>query len=369
MIPTIYLRSSSLKDWLECPIKYYLRYCLGILFPSGPSAKIGSTVHKIIEILANIKQHEQAGTLADINYFDPETGWQCPGIDTINDIDIGKLSQFVYDYYTKDIKPEDIPKTYQRKDPRKSLNAWIPFKKVTTALENLFAMSPRSFDVRQLNVYDCEHKFDIEIKEDWSKYQFTFRGKEYKGNLRFKGSIDLIIKNEDDTYSIVDWKTGDPVNHATGEEKTYEEFYDDIQGQLYYLIATKYLGLNVRDVTFVYPVANKCFTVVYEDDDSILERIRKIYFNMQQTQVVEPNKTDLCMKLCPYFKNTFDAVTTEPRVKPREYIWENPETALVEKKEYRICGQCSLYCKDNNPEYIMDILARKDFNIGQYTNS
>jgi len=371
MIPVTYFRSSSIKEYESCPLRYFANFNLGLKYPSGPSAMAGTIFHKIMEILAQLKISQQEKEQRNHEwglYCDEETKMSFSFVD-IATIDIDKLTESIYEFYIKDIDPARVPKTYQRKTPEASVKAWIPLKKIKQSVENVMAMQPRSFDVRNMNVFAIERKFDIEIKEDWAKYDFTFRNKHYQGHLRIKGSIDLVIEREDGSLEIIDWKSGNSLNLDTNEEKTYDDYYNDIQLQLYYWAIRKlYPEREISAVTIVFLNESKCFSITYDDENIITNRIRSIYEEMQQATRPAKIDSEFCMRFCPYCKNDFSTVITKPLVKPREYIWTN-EAGLNEYRQYKMCGQLNLYLENYSPLEVMESIARYGFNIGEYVNT
>ena len=367
IIPVVYFRSTSLKTWEHCNLRYMAEYCMGLRFPSGPAAVAGTVFHEVSEVLAICKKAQDELEPGTRTYEDKEKNINI-SYEDVNDIDIEKLSKDIYEYHINKIDPARVPKTYQRKTPEASVRAWIPFKKIQTSINNVMAMEPRNFDVRQMSIVATEQKFDIELKEAWSKFDFKFKGKHYKGNLRLKGSIDLIVKGEDGGIELIDWKT-------SAEDKSYEEASLDLQLAMYYLVCKKYLGLDVRQVTVVYVNTGTCCSVVF-DENFVLEKIRSVFEEMQSCTKPFKNDSDDCVKFCPLCKRSFDEVDTLPKVRAREYNWID-DSGLEVKKTYRICGQLNLYLEqtDENgqqlytPLQLMEILARKDMDLTAYTNT
>ena len=370
MIPCTFFRSSSITEYTNCPLRYFANHCLGIKYPAGPAALSGTIFHKIMEILAQCKISQQEKLRLSQQwglYYDVETqlSFSFPDISTI---DVEKLTENVYEFYIKQIDPSRVPKTYQRKTPEASVRAWIPFKKVKESVDNVMSMSPRSFDPRLMDIVAVEQKFDVEIKEPWARYDFVFRGKRYSGQLRLKGSIDLIIRNDDGTMSIIDWKSGKSENMNTGEKKTYEDYAQDLQMAMYYMVTRRYLNMDVSDVTLCFLNERECYTLHF-DEDMVLDKIKSIYEEMQTSTRPSKIDSDFCMRFCPYSKNDFSTITTKPLVKPREYTWTN-EVGINENRVYRMCGQINNYFTSGYlPLQVMEAIARKDFDLEAYINT
>ncbi len=375
MIPITYIRSSSLKTYLDCGLRFFADFNLGLKWPSGPAAILGSIFHEVQEILGLCKILQQSGTRDPkdnkFHFTDANKGIELVFND-IYEIDIEKLSKDIYDRWCSYIDPSRIPKSYSK------IERWIPFKKVQDSLKNIIEMSPRSFDIRSMDVYAVEKRFNYVIPDEWARYDFIFRNKQHIGQLSIKGSIDLIIKGPDNKYEIIDWKSGSAINFSTGQEKSYDDYCNDIQLQLYYLAAKRVLGLDVSQVTIVYPnekvvggryTTGKSFSIVFENDNDIINTVRSIYEDMQSANRPKRVNSDFCIKYCPYCKNTFDAVESKPLIKAREYLWQ-PEGQEPEKKTYKICGQLSKYFDVGfSPLQVMECLSRDSFNIGAYVNS
>ena len=347
MLPVTYFRSSSVKEYEGCALRWFASYCLGLKFPSGPKAILGTVFHEIMEVLANAKMNNE-----DVDVIDLEI-----------------LTKQIYDKTVDTVDFSRVPPSYHRKSgERKSIEAWVPFRSLKQSVENVMAMQPRSFDPRKMNVVAVEKKFDIEVKEPWAKYDFTFRGKRYQGNLRLKGSIDLIVANDDGTVSIIDWKSGQSNDLNTGEKKTFESYQDDLQMALYYLVCRRHLGYDVRDATICFLNESICYSL-YFDEDLVLEKIRSIFEEMKHCTRPLKNDTLFCQRFCPYSKNTFERITSKPLIRPREYDYVNDEGILERGRTYRMCGQIDLYFRSGcTPLQIMEAIAREDFDIAEYRN-
>jgi len=342
MVPQTYLRSSSIKSFQDCQLRFFADFCLGLKFPSGPSAVSGTIVHEILEYLA----HNQ---------------------DTADE-QIEDVCKEIYQQHIDKVDPSRVPKSSQRKTPEASIKAWIPYKKVKDSITNVLAMSPRSFDPRKMKVIATEQKYDVELPYPWAKYDFKFRGKHYQGQLKLKGSIDLIVET-DNGIEIIDWKSGRSDDLATGEPKAFEDYADDIQLALYWMVARRYLNLDVQHITIVFMNESACYSVDF-DDDLVMDRIQSIYETMKNTARPEKNDSLFCMRYCPFSKNDFTTITTKPLVKAREYTWTDEETGIPVNKVYKMCGQLNNYFNsDYTPLQVMEALTRFDHRIEDYVNT
>jgi len=368
MIPVEMLRASTIKTWQQCPLKFFVENNLGIRWPSGPKARLGTISHEVMRILAecNMTYYQRHPEDGGMDYEDGVTGFQTYVV-SLGSIDVDELSKFVYDYYTKDIDPMSVPQSYQRKDSSKNVNAWLPYKEVQTSIANCFDMGPRNFDVRTMNVIAAEQAFSYTIEEDWAKFDYTFRGQRHAGYLTLKGSMDLVIQREDGTVEVIDYKFGKSEDFSTGKTREYSEFSDDIQLQMYHLAAKRVFGWDISQVTIVFANESKSYSIIFDDEQYTLNKIRNIYEQMQKTVRPAQVNTENCIRFCPYAKNTMEDITSLPLVRARSYEWgENDQEK--ETKIYRICGQCAAYTRNFSPLHIMECIARYDCDLSEYKN-
>ena len=344
MIPVSYYRSSSITEWCNCPLRYFANHVLGLKYPSGPKALLGTAFQEVMEVLA----HNQDFT----------------------DEQVENLTREVYDKMVDSVDFARVPPSSIRKGgERKSKEAWLPFRDLKKSVDNVMSMEPRAFDVRKMDVVATELKFDVEIKEPWARYDFTLKGKRYQGNLRLKGSIDLIVRNEDGTLSIIDWKSGKTEDMNTGEKKTFEDYEQDLQMAMYYMVTRYYLGYDISDVTLCFLNEKEVYTLHF-DEDLVLDRIRSIYEEMQQCVFPEKIDSKFCMRFCPYSKNDFGSVTSLPLIKPRDYTWVDEDTGIPVNKTYKICGQLwNYHVSGYNAMQVAEALMRKGHSIEAYINT
>jgi hypothetical protein len=115
----------------------------------------------------------------------------------------------------------------------------------------------------------CVEKFfDIELDRDWANYSFNYQGEKVEGKLRLRGTIDNIVRYDDNTLEILDWKTGKRLNWATGKEKTQESLLDDQQLRLYHYVAhLLYPEYENISVTIFYINDGGPFSLCFSKDD------------------------------------------------------------------------------------------------------
>jgi hypothetical protein len=276
-----------------CEQQYFIEYVLGWRGPSGQKADKGTIVHKILEILAFIKQGQQDG-LSLIN--DDIIG----NID-INNYNLDEIIEQVYNYYS--IKNDHH--TWKEKD-RKDCKAWV-YK----ALEFNNGM----FDPRNRNIVSPELHFDIEIKKPWAKYSYDTPDGKIEGNLAIKGTIDLITKINDNFFEIIDWKTGRRLDWATGKEKTQEKLENDPQLRIYhYALQTLYPNVDHIMVTINFINDGGAFSVCFDKNDLIKTEsmLRNKFEKIKNTRKPNLHKSWMCSKLCHFGKTTFSGSHVSP---------------------------------------------------------
>jgi len=245
-----YFRSSSYNAYSLCEMQYFFTYVLGLPQPVGKSAEQGTIVHKVFECLANAKKCQQEGK----HEFEDDT------LGTIKvDYDymygqafVQWLLDRVYEYYT-----ERSTHTYWPRDRKKCL----------VGLANV--LQKGDFDPRNLTVIEAEPHFDFPIGEDWAHYEYELpNGEKLEGQLRIKGTIDLVTLSNPDSYEIIDWKTGQQKNWATGKAKDFSSLCVDPQLRIYHFAASlMYPNIKHCTMTIHYVNFDGPFTMAYGPDD------------------------------------------------------------------------------------------------------
>jgi len=186
---TAYIRSSSLGTLKMCETQYYISYVLGIDQRANQRAELGTIFHKVMECLALCRLREQKNEDYVIN--DDAVGEILNNFDFKSDGGISILIDRAYDYYTKRSTHE------YKKAHYKEVCQWIP---------DTLNYKGGIYDPRKRDIFAAEQKFDIEIPYDWAKYKYELNGETVEGNLRIKGTIDLILDINTDTVEVCDWK-------------------------------------------------------------------------------------------------------------------------------------------------------------------
>jgi hypothetical protein len=89
-------------------------------------------------------------------------------------------------------------------------------------------------DPRKQDIHAVEEFFEVEVPHEWADYEYEINGEVLKGRLGLKGTVDLIVKEDDVFFHIMDYKTGRRYNWATDKVKTYDCLSEDKQLLLYY---------------------------------------------------------------------------------------------------------------------------------------
>lgn len=283
-----------------CEQQFFIEYVLGWRGPSGHKADKGTIVHKVLEILAVIKQGQQNG---ELNINDDILG----EISTTN-YNLNSIIELVYKYYSENNSHHKwAPKDY------KDCHSWV-YK----AIEFNGGM----FDPRNRHILCPEQHFDFVIDRPWAKYNYTLPdGSKLEGNLALKGTIDLITKVDDKTLEIIDWKTGKRLDWATGEEKTQEKLEKDPQLRIYHY-AISQLYPDIEHIIFSIYFINDGgpFSVCFEKShlSETEDMLRQKFDYIKSTKRPRLNKSWMCSKLCHFGKTTFQNSSIEPSIEYRD---------------------------------------------------
>jgi hypothetical protein len=172
----------------------------------------GNILHKVWEMLAQTKLAQQENRESFI----------CDGIGDL-DAKLPDANYFLklsYEYY-KQITPEC---TFKDDD----------FKECKKLMDKGLNAQNGSFNPLNLDIVQPEQRFDIKLEQDWAKYEWEYQGEKIQGNLVLRGTIDLISRVSDDTWEIIDLKTGAMRDWGKNKNKDYNTLMDDDQLILYY---------------------------------------------------------------------------------------------------------------------------------------
>lgn len=270
-----------------CEQQYFIEYVLGIRGQSNKKADKGTICHKVLELLAVIKQSQQDKVL----FVDDEI----VGTINVNKYDLDELIEKTYQYYTNQFSHHQ----WETKD-YKDCKLWV-YK----AIE----FNNGAFDPRNRTIICPEQHFDIEIKKPWSKYSYETDEGLLEGHLAIKGTIDLITKVSDNTLEIVDWKTGKRLDWATGQEKTPEKLQNDPQLMIYhYAVNNLFPEYEYVIVTIYFINDGGPFSILFDKTDLVKTEhmLQKKFETIKKTRKPRLHKTWMCNKLCHFGKTTFE---------------------------------------------------------------
>jgi len=238
---------------------------------------------------------------------------------SITDDAIGKVEFTPRKLKTKKLVADLLDRSYKHYGSTDS-HKYYPadFKFCEKQIETALTFNDGQFDPRKRDIVDTEPTFDIEIEEDWAKYEYEMPdGTTIKGNLAIKGTIDLVTKIDDNIIEVVDWKTGQRKNWATGEIKTYEKLLDDAQLLLYnYAISKLYPDYEQAIMSIFFTRDGGPFSMCFDkkDQDKFLEMLRKRYEEIKENVKPRPisnSRRDFrCQKLCHFYKNDWPGTNT-----------------------------------------------------------
>ena len=333
-----YIRSSSYNNYAYCQMQYFITYVLGHQSVSGKKAELGTIVHKVMECLAGFKKAEQDSSkrtkvlrITD----DALKKIECNKTDFRQNNTVEWLLDLSYEYYTSN-----------------SPHKWYASDKQTCRdlIWKTLEFNDGQFDPRSRDIVAPEPHFDIPIEEDWAKFTYKMPdGKEVKGQLAIKGTIDLVTKVDDDTIEVIDWKTGRRLDWATGEEKTYEKLCSDPQLLLYnYAISKLFPEYKQAIMSIFFIKDGGPFSMCFDKSDQarFLEMLKVRFQEIQKNDSPRPISSDRsnwkCTKLCHFCKNNW------------------PET------DENMCMYIEKHLKKHGMEDTIANCSRKGFDIGFY---
>lgn len=287
-----------------CQQKYYFSYVLGVKDKENGKAIMGSVVHKNLELLARYKLALQAKkkTFVDDNF----------GRIKNSQVSIEYFNELSHEYYETNF-PGIMPKEAKT----------ITLDWTIRALERLDGQ----MDPRNQNIFAVEEFFEVEIDKPWAKYSYELNGQKIEGQLGLKGTVDLIVHEDDVYFHIMDYKTGRRFNWATEEIKTYELLQEDKQLLLYYYaLRLKYPEKRFYvSIYFINDhkidgelVEGGLFTFVFDDTDfeKAEKMLRKKFEEIRDTnrpRLLSPTCSNWkCKSLCRYSQVIPEFSTEKP---------------------------------------------------------
>jgi len=324
-----------------CEQQYYIEYVLGLRGPSNKKADKGTICHKILEILALIKQNTQLNNciftddiVGDIN---------------IKDYDLNSITEKVYNYYSKEFNHHEWKE--------------IDFRDCKHWVSKAISLNNGMFDPRNRDILCPEQRFDILIEKPWAKYSYDTDEGLLEGYLGLKGTVDLITRVDDNTIEIIDWKTGKRLDWATGQEKTQAKLQNDPQLMIYhYAISKLYPQYDHIIITIYFINDGGPFSILFDksDLDRTEQMLRNKFEIIKKTKRPRLHKTWMCNKLCHFDKTTFENTNIEPI---KEY--RDNQVCNINKPMTK-CEQIKHDIEIQGIDQVTSIYKNPDHSIGKY---
>jgi hypothetical protein len=181
-----------------------------------------------------------------------------------------------------------------------------------------FGLEVFSYDVFfrpiNLNPFLLPRKADV-IDKNWGPGESNRRQIKQIIPIGKKYTQCIMVDSPSHTYlctenMIPTHNTGRRINWATGEEKTYDKLYDDIQLLLYYYaIRRLYPQYSYVIMTIFFLRDGGPFSLCYEkkDEEKFLEKLKAKFLEIKNNSMpkpINPARSDFrCTRLCHYYKN------------------------------------------------------------------
>lgn len=325
-----------------CEQQYFFEYVLGWRGPSNQKADKGTIVHKVLEILAVIKQATQNS--------EKICNDEIVGEITVDNYDLEQIIISVYKYYSEQFSHHK----WSNKD-FSDCRDWV-YKAIN--------YGSGLFDPRNRDILCPEQRFDICIDKKWAEYSYKLsNGDVLNGNLAIKGTIDLITKVDEDTIEIIDWKTGKRLNWATGEEKTQSKLETDPQLMIYFYAVQKlYPQIKHIIITIFFINDGGPFSMTFDNSDiyKTENMLREKFEVIKKTKKPKLRKTWMCSKLCHFGKSNFDNTHVPPTIEYRDGQ-VSPKNQFMTK-----CEQVKHDIELKGMDAVVDEYTIPGYSVGKY---
>jgi len=303
MIPIVFARSSLLNQWSYCQQSTYIQYALGLQSPSSLKATWGTISHKVLEIFAIAKKQIQDNpTKKKITFKDEE---------------VGEFTFNVNDLLSDSFYNEAMDRAYNHykvSNPNLAFNDKKDYKFCKDMVDNCIGYNNGQYDPRKVEIFKPEQSFNISLKdEDWA--HFEYEGEKYI--LELKGTMDLLVKESEETLHLWDFKTGKRWDWSTGQEKTEEKLNKDLQLLMYYYCTSKlFPQFKNIVVTILFLRDGGPYSICFDTShhDIFISRLRGLIKEMHSCKLPKPiNKwrSDFrCTRLCHFYKTNWPGTET-----------------------------------------------------------
>lgn len=224
---------------------------MGLRSPANRRADQGNAAHKALELYARERLAQLRG---EPTYTEPESG----RVFRVGELTPELAVDFGWSVYEK---PE-----YTRADKREVYELVCK-----TLTYNHGECHPGN-----LQVVQPEQFFDLELPYGWAAYSHEdpFGGPRVEGQLRIRGTVDLLYRDEFGLLCYLDWKSGAKRCWAKGVDKTYDMLMHDEQLGLYYYALRRLYPDDDIQMAIHYMKADGTTYLPYGDEQ--LEGARKM---------------------------------------------------------------------------------------------
>tara|TARA_R110000824_G_scaffold103417_2_gene245652 strand:- start:2771 stop:3829 length:1059 start_codon:yes stop_codon:yes gene_type:complete len=300
-----YLRSSSIGTYSFCQQKYLISYVLGLQDKENSKAIMGTVVHKCMETLGNVFVAKREGKRKIKDEIFNHTFKELE--------DLEMISRKCFDYYAK-----NSPQLAHKLDNKAYIQCHAWFLKAL-AFEG-GRLNPLNQDIDAV-----EQFFDITIDKPWAKYKYEVGGEIIEGNLSIKGTIDVIARESDGYYQILDYKTGKRINWATGAIKEQKDLEKDPQLLLYYYALKNMFPDREYYVSIYYindskidgvHVPGGLFDICFDESDyakaeqMLKDKFEEIRDNESPKLLSQEHRSFKCKYLCAFIEEYKDTGKT-----------------------------------------------------------
>lgn len=291
------LRASSANTYQDCPFKYYLINDVGFTSEAGAKALRGTISHHVWQLLADAKKlgRPTGGKFTDPNY----------------------LLKICWLRHT-------------RENPQITLTK----EDYNFCVSQINYVLTSRFNPLKLKVLKTEQQFEIMLKRPTARLPGG-------GNIKLRGTIDLITELDADTLEIIDYKTGKRSDWITGEEKGVEKLIFDTQLRMYNL-ATKifYPQYKKRLFTLIFTSDGGPFTVSFDLDDpektlqefvALVHKIR----NDQDIERLKDRRHDQlwkCRYVCQFGKYRHSFISADGHTIERDFTFKESKNGEIPYK-------------------------------------
>jgi len=272
-----------------CPHKFFITSNLGLKEPSGKKAESGNIVHKALELLARKKLAHQN---REKTFCDPEVGREFATATFTPEMAV----QAGWDHYT---------------NPERTVHPWTKgdFQKCFNWTWDVLLFNDGMFSPVNRDVVMPEQYFEIELQEDWAKYEYDLPdGRRYEGQLILRGTMDLVTRVRSGLIEYIDWKTGKRRCWVKDKTKEYEDMQHDFQLRLYHLALCHLYPDDDILMTIYFIQDGGPYSLCYQRSDlpETLDMIRREFERIRRdnspSRILDrdPNNWK-CQRLCHFY--------------------------------------------------------------------